>query len=610
MITSGRLIAILLPLLVAGACSKAPAASPPAAADGSVDATAPPSAPPGPKALAVRLDPFRYFSGPPPAGWADPAFDDRTWAGPSAGPFAPKLPLVPTPLSTRATGFDAVPSMPLLLRARFAVTDAPRARVLELRVGYDDGFVAYVDGREIARRNVPASAPATGAPLLASAPHGPEVERIYIPVPSTALPSLSPDGNLLAVAVYPYYGRNAVVPTTPTAAVGLAAASGVRIVRGPYLAAPGEDKRGARAQIAWETDLPATGTAAIEKEDAGDGATPRQITAQNQATRQLIAVDNLVRGAAFRYHVEVESAPGDTAASAPARFETLPAPPAPLRFAVYGDMRYPGHAAHRAVIAALAADAPALVINTGDLTDEGSQESNWQRYFDITAPLGAIAPVIPALGNHDTARRGEGAPKSWALFGMPTPAPPYWTSFDLGGVHFVILDTNDTVNVEQREWLAHDLARARRHHTRGVFAFCHEPPWSHGLHGNSHRMIRDYAPLLAAGHTDVFFCGHDHIYERGIGSTPKGKLVYVVTGGGGAPLYNPRCQPTADGKPIGPPVGDVPGPLDPCPPTVKVLTKTFHYILVTVGPDGIQLCPKRPDGTEVEPCVHLPPHRR
>src|SRR5262249_20174490 len=152
--------------------------------------------------------------------------------------------------------------------------------------------------------------------------------------------------------------------------------------------------------------------------------------------------------------------------------------------------------AHRTVIEALVREAPPLVINTGDLTDEGGQESNWQRYFEITAPLGAIAPVIPALGNHDAARAGTGSPKTWALFGMPTPAPPFWTSLDLGGVHFVVLDTNDMTNPAQREWLVADLARARHHHARAVFAFCHEPPWSHGMHGDSHRMIRDYAPLL------------------------------------------------------------------------------------------------------------------
>jgi hypothetical protein len=43
---------------------------------------------------------------------------------------------------------------------------------------------------------------------------------------------------------------------------------------------------------------------------------------------------------------------------------------------------------------------------------------------------------------------------------------------------------------------------------------------------------------------------------------------------------------------------------------VAALTKAYHYVIVTVGPDGIQLCPKRPDGSAVEPCVALPPHRR
>ena len=50
-------------------------------------------------------------------------------------------------------------------------------------------------------------------------------------------------------------------------------------------------------------------------------------------------------------------------------------------------------------------EAPALIVNTGDLTDVGSEESNWQKYFEITAPMGVIAPVVPALGNHDADRR-------------------------------------------------------------------------------------------------------------------------------------------------------------------------------------------------------------
>jgi predicted phosphodiesterase len=374
-------------------------------------------------------------------------------------------------------------------------------------------------------------------------------------------------------------------------------------VRGPYLAAPAEARNKARMKVVWETDLPATGKVIVEPADASRAA-PRTVQAGPPALRQVVGLDALDRGARYRYRVEVEAAPGDRALTAPARFETLPAPPAPLRFAVYGDMRYPGHDAHRAVVDALVREAPPLVISPGDLTDVGSEESNWQRYFSITAPLGAIAPIIPVLGNHDAARGGAGATKTWDLFDMPKPAPPFYTSLDLGGVHFVVLDTNDG-GAAQRDWLEEDLARARRHHARAVFAFCHEAPWSHALHGNDNRMIRDYAPLLAAGQVDVLFCGHDHTYERGVGTTPKGKLVYINTGGGGAPLYNPRCQAAS-----GPPAGDVPGPLPTCPPSVAALTKTYHYVLVSVATDGIQLCPRRPDGSAVEPCVKLPAHRR
>jgi predicted phosphodiesterase len=554
------------------------------------------------KSVQVGLGPCRFFAGLPPAGWTEEGFDDRAWTGPAPGPFAPRQPPLPTP-PPAATFFDLVPGAPLLLRGRFSVPDALHLHVLELRIAYADGFIAWVNGREIARRGV---APSGSAGTL---PHGPEIEHILVPVPSTALPSLRPDGNLLAVAVFAYPGRNTVVPTAPAAFIDLAGASGVRIVRGPYLSTPVDDKKGAGVRVSWDTDLPASGTVTLERIDEktdGGGARPeppRHIVVAAGSTTQAVKIEGLTRGAAYRYTVEVDAG-GDRAISGPWRLETLPAPPHPLRFAVYGDMRYPGHLAHRAIVEALAREAPAVVFNTGDLTDVGSEEANWQKYFEVTAPMGAISAVVPALGNHDADHRGTGAAKTWKLFGVPASGPPGWTSLDLGGVHFVILSTNEMRDPSQRAWLADDLARARHHHARAIFAFCHEGPWAHGLHGGSSEMVRDYAPLLAAAHVDVLFSGHDHIYERGTGATPAGKLTYVVTGGGGAPLYNPRCQAAS-----GPPPGDVPGPLPPCPPSVAVLTKAYHYILVEVAPDGISLCPRRPDGTAVEACVHLPAHR-
>jgi len=543
------------------------------------------------KTVAVTVTPWRYLAGTPPAGWTDPGFDDRAWGGPATPPFVPRSPVAPPP--PVGTVFDGTPGAPLLLRARLTATDPARVRVLDLRVAYADGFIAYLDGREIARRGMdPAGRAAVG-------PHGPEWEHIFIPVPSAEIPALRREGDVLAVAVFAWPGRSPLAASAPAVAVDAGAASGVRIVRGPYLSTPSDGPGGAGLRFNWRTDLPAVGAVIVERADAGVSEPPRRISTSGRATQQAVTVGGLARGAAYRYRLEVDAGGGDVAAAGPSRFETVPAPPKPLRFAVYGDMRYPGHEAHRAVVEGLVREAPAVVFNTGDLTDVGSEESNWQKYFEITAPMGAIAPVVPALGNHDADRRGAGAPLTWSLFGVPA-APPGWTSLDLGGVHFVLLSSNDMRNPAQRTWLRDDLARARRHHARAIFAFCHEGPWAHGIHGGSSEMAQGIAPLLAAGHVDMLFAGHDHIYERGVGVTPEGKLPYIVTGGGGAPLYNPTCHAASGPPPV------VPGPLPACPSSVQVVTNTYHYLIVDVASEGITICPRHPDGSPVEACVKLP----
>ena len=560
------------------------------------------------KTIAVTVGPWRFLSGPPPARWTEPTFDDCGWGGPAAGPFAPRPPAFsPLPgsavpgaeLPPLGTPYDFVPHAPLLLRARFSVADPGHVRVLELRVAYNDAFVAWVNGQEIARRGMaPNGTSAVG-------PHGPEIERLYIPVPSAALPSLQPSGNLLAVAVYASPGRAVDFASAPAALVDVGAASGVRIVRGPYLSAPTEALDGNMVQLNWQTDLPATARISLERvgTDAPAQRPARVIRIDEPTTSHRAALSGLNEGWSYRYRIDADGGEGDVATAGPHVFQMVASRSQPFRFAVYGDMRYPGHAAHRTIVDALVREAPALIVNTGDLTDVGSEESNWQKYFEITAPMGAIAPVVPALGNHDADRRGVGALLTWSLFGVPAKGPPGWTSLDLGGVHFVILSTNEMRDPAQVAWLRDDLARARRHHARAIFAFCHEGPWAHGVHGGAPEMARDYAPLLAAAHVDVLFSGHDHIYERGVGTTPAGNLTYVVTGGGGAPLYSPSCRAAS-----GPPP-NVPRPVQPCPDSVAVLTNTYHYIMVEVGVDGVTLCPRHPDGSPVEACVRLPSQR-
>lgn len=538
----------------------------------------------GSKAVPVTVTGWRAFSGPPPAGWTDAGFDDKSWLGPAAGPFVPDRAGLP-PGAAGVTRYPFAKGQPLLLRAHVTAADPARVRVLDLRVAYGDAFVAYLDGREVARRGM------AGSGTAAQWPHGPETEQVSIPTPSGLLAG----GSTVALAVFASPMRSTALPTTPAAAVEVRSASGVRILRGPYLTAQPDGHGHLDIVVRWQTDLPAKARVTFE----GIGAKGQHALEIAPTTDGTATLAGLAPGAKYRYHLQVDAGPGDHA-DADGHFETLPDAPAPVRFAVYGDMRYPGHEAHRMVVAGLVKEEPPIVFNTGDLTDLGSEESNWQKYFEITAPLGAITPIVPALGNHDGEHSGAGARITAGLFGLPL--PNLWTSFDVGGVHFILLSTNQMTNMAQRDWLREDLARARRNHARAIFAFCHEGPWSHGLHGNSDLMGKVYAPLLAAAHADVLFSGHDHIYERGVGTTPEGKLTYVVTGGGGAPLYPTTCRAAS-----GPPLVDTRA-TRPCPSSVLALTQMYHYITVEVSKAGITMCPKRPDGTAVEPCIHLPAH--
>ena len=158
----------LIPLLVAGAIAADPVARPK----------------PGqrPKAVPVTVSGWRFFSGAPPAGWADPAFDDKTWGGPATGPFVPDRPGAGDG-GTPVTRYSMTRGQPLLLRGRLSAADASRVRVLDLGVAYGDGFIAYLDGREVARRGM---APSGTAALV---PHGPEVEHVSVEIPPGGLPA-------------------------------------------------------------------------------------------------------------------------------------------------------------------------------------------------------------------------------------------------------------------------------------------------------------------------------------------------------------------------------------------------------------------------------------
>ncbi len=113
----------------------------------------------GPAVLPVKV-PYRDYPGiermetaPPPADWPTPDFDDAAWPRARAGAAWPgSIAVVAFSPATRfSTGL-------LCLRGKFAVEDPTLVRGLSVSLRYRGGFVLYLNGREVARQDVPDAA--------------------------------------------------------------------------------------------------------------------------------------------------------------------------------------------------------------------------------------------------------------------------------------------------------------------------------------------------------------------------------------------------------------------------------------------------------------------
>ncbi len=458
---------------------------------------------------------------------------------------------------------------------RFTVdaADASAARVLDVAARYGDGIAVWINGVEVARRRLaPDARPAALAGLI----RGPEWETFHVP----AAPGVLRAGdNVIAVEVRPS-GRS----VAPRFDLELIARGAPRLVRGPLLqrVAP------TSAAIAVETDLPLT--AAVEW--GPTEALGHRVEAAGRARRHVLELTGLPASATVHYRVVVG---GD--ASPTRTFRTLPGAGEVVRLGVYGDVRG-GHATHARLIAQLRAEDPDAIIATGDLVLRGSDEGDWQRFFEVTGEVLATIPYVSAIGNHDTGRAGDARRRFGEVFVLP-PVPAgadgearpdwaHWHSYDLGDVHLAMLDSNAYDQQAQLDWLDADLAAARARGARALIAVTHDGPYSRGTHGGNARAAQDVVPILARHGVALILSGHDHLYQRG----RHGGVDYIVSGGGGAPLYAITCGvsgkracKTDDG--------------------MIAVAREHHYVMLTVYPDAIEVCARRVDGSALEPCAQL-----
>jgi hypothetical protein len=174
---------------------------------------------------------------------------------------------------------------------------------------------------------------------------------------------------------------------------------------------------------------------------------------------------------------------------------------------------------------------PAFVINLGDLIyGYGIRNTprQWDKYQEVIKTFRVPYYQIP--GNHDIF--SNEARKIYGLrFGT------FYSSFDYGGCHFVLLDNTEGgrwgyMGAKEVEWLKADLKRTG---ARSVFVFLHFPVWE------PERVAPAYydfwqntlRPLFKMSRVRAVFGGHVHSYgpTREIDGIP-----YFLTGGGGAEL--------------------------------------------------------------------------
>jgi len=158
--------------------------------------------------LIRQGDVWQYFKGTqqPPAGWNSILFDDSTWLS------------GPTPIGyEHDTGYETVIAtdladmrgkyLSIFARREFTVEDPARVTALTFTMDYDDGYVAYLNGVEIAAVSAPTSRawnqPATAsheACCGTSSPTGPcPPEAVDL---SDHIKDLVPGANVLAVQVH------------------------------------------------------------------------------------------------------------------------------------------------------------------------------------------------------------------------------------------------------------------------------------------------------------------------------------------------------------------------------------------------------------------------
>jgi len=465
---------------------------------------------------------YRKGTEAPPPAWTWPEF-------------------VPVGWSTGRSGFGSagwyeathLPDMPgryvsLYLRRPFLLPDPAAVVWLTLRIDYDGGFIAYLNGVEVARRGLPGDPGSPVAFDAVASPHAAgSAEEIDL---GAAIGLLRPGLNVFAIEGHAGSAHAYRYTVTPELVANF--------TRGPFL----QDMTSRGVTVVWRTPVPAN---SCVEYGPGESLAQRVIDLA-PVTTHVVRLTGLEPATSYLYRVR-SAASGKAGASSPARFRTFDET-GPLSFIVTADNGY-GSAAQYALADVMRANRPDIVFVAGDVAYPAFTPGLADlRCFSVYRDLMREVPFYFALGNHELMPDGGAAYlEAFHLPVNPATGTEHFYSFDAGDAHFAVLNTDPRYGGDLHEgtvqgaWLDADLAGTDR---PWKFLLFHNTIRSSGPHRHDDYdldgvadpvELRESVGVLAARHgVALIFTGHDHTYER-LG--PVAGVHTVVAGGGGARLY-------------------------------------------------------------------------
>lgn len=234
------------------------------------------------------------------------------------------------------------------------------------------------------------------------------------------------------------------------------------------------------------------------------------------------------------------------------------------KIVIYGDTRSQ-HMIHNKIVNMIKKENPDMVLFTGDMVSNGNNIIHWLIYSTIESGLWSKTEYFPTRGNHE---------KSLMLYKafLDLPNSNTYYSFDRDDIHFIVLDLIDAyspIEPTQLEWLKKDL---NDNIGKPKIVSMHLPMYTSGKYApygapELHELFKNNGVLFV-------FSAHNHSYERSL----VDGVNYIVTAGGGAPLY-PETHNN---------------------PNKIIRIKDYNYTVLVKDNDTFNLIAKGFDGQEID----------